>query len=107
MTAHAVWITLHYQHGQKFAHPTHFLLLLLFFLMPVAWPQVVCEGRTVPAEKVLGYLKNLGNGSYMFGQMATWVYNENPDMDHGTNWRGKIGAKSGDILLISPFNCRE
>ena len=32
--AHAVRITLHYQHGQKFAHPTHFVLLFSFFLMP-------------------------------------------------------------------------
>jgi hypothetical protein len=59
-----------------------FLLLFSSFLMPVAWPQVVCESRTPPAEKVLAYLRSLGNGSYMFGQMATWVHNENPDMDH-------------------------
>jgi len=35
-----------------------FVLLLSFFLMPV-----VCEGRTPEAEKVLSYLKGLGNGS--------------------------------------------
>jgi len=60
-----------------------FVLLLSFFLIPVAWPQVVCESRTPQAEKVLSYLRSLGNGRYMFGQMATWVHNENPDMDHG------------------------
>ena len=54
-----------------------FVLLLAFLLMPV-----VCESRTRPAEEVLAYLKGLGNGRYMFGQMATWVHNENPDMDH-------------------------
>jgi len=54
-----------------------FVLLLAFFLMPT-----VCESRAPQAEKVLSYLKGLGNGSYMFGQMATWVHNENPDMDH-------------------------
>ena len=59
-----------------------FVLFLLFLLMPVAWPQVVCEGKTPQAEKVLTYLRSLGNGRYMFGQMATWVHNENPDMDH-------------------------
>ena len=58
-----------------------FVLLLAFFLMPVAWPQVarpqvVGESRTPSAEKVLAYLKGLGNGSYMFGQMATWVHLE-------------------------------
>jgi hypothetical protein len=54
-----------------------FVLLLAFFLMPV-----VCESRTPQAEKVLTYLKSLGNGRYLFGQMATWVHNENLDMDH-------------------------
>ena len=90
--AHAVWITLHYQHGQKFAHPTYFLLLLAFFLMPV-----VCESRTPEAEKVLSYLKSMGNGSYMFGQMATWVHNENPDMDHPTNWLRKVYDHTGKM----------
>ena len=54
-----------------------FVLLFSLFLMPV-----VCESRTPEAEKVLTYLRGLGNGRYMFGQMATWVHNENPDMDH-------------------------
>jgi hypothetical protein len=67
-----------------------FVLLLAFFLMPLAWPQAVCEGRTPEAEKVLTYLKGMGNGHYMFGQMATWVHNENPDMDHPSNWLKKV-----------------
>ena len=53
--------------------------LISLFLMPV-----VCESRTPEAEKVLTYLRGLGNGRYMFGQMATWVHNENPDMDRRT-----------------------
>ena len=69
-----------------------FVLLLSFFLMPV-----VCEGKTPQAEKVLSYLKSLGNGSYMFGQMATWVHNENPDMDHGTNWLRKVYDHTGKM----------
>ena len=64
-----------------------FALLLAFLLMPS-----VCESKTPQAEKVLTYLKSMGNGSYMFGQMATWVHNENPDMDHGTNWLRKVYA---------------
>ena len=59
--------------GQRIA----FVLLLSLFLMPI-----MCESRTPSAEKVLTYLRSLGNGRYMFGQMATWVHNENPDMDH-------------------------
>lgn len=58
--------------GKKIA----FVLLLAFFLMPVAWPQAVGESRTPEAQKVLAYLKGMGNGSYMFGQMATWVHLE-------------------------------
>ena len=61
-----------------------FVLLLAFFLMPC-----VGESKTPEADKVLAYLKGLGNGRYMFGQMATWVNNENPDMDHPTNWPKK------------------
>ena len=52
------------------------VLVLAFLLVPF-----VCEGRTAEAEKVLGYLKGLGNGRYMFGQMGMWVHDENPDMD--------------------------
>ena len=48
-----------------------FALLVLLLLMPVTG-----EGRTPEAQKVLAYLRSLGNGSYMFGQMATWVHLE-------------------------------
>jgi len=69
-----------------------FVLVLAFFLMPV-----VCESRTPQAEKVLSYLKGLGNGRYMFGQMATWVHNENPDMDHPSNWLRKVYDHTGKM----------
>lgn len=68
------------------------VLVLAFFLMPV-----VCEGRTPEAEKVLKYLKGMGNGFYLFGQMATWVHNENPDMDHPTNWLRKVVDHTGKM----------
>jgi len=74
-----------------------FVLVLAFFFMPVVWPQGVCEGRTPEAEKVLSYLKGMGNGSYLFGQMATWVHNENPDMDHPTNWLRKVVDHTGKM----------
>ena len=69
-----------------------FMVLFVFFLMPV-----VCESRTPEAEKVLAYLKGLGHGRYMFGQMATWVHNENPDMDHPTNWLRKVYDHTGKM----------
>jgi len=69
-----------------------FVLMLVLFLVPV-----VCEGRTPEAQKVLTYLKGLGNGRYMFGQMATWVHNENPDMDHPTNWLKKVYDHTGKM----------
>ncbi len=67
-----------------------FLLLFSFLLMPV-----VGKGHTPQTEKVLAYLKGLGNGSFLFGQMATWVHNENPDMDHRTNWLKKVYDHTG------------
>ncbi len=48
-----------------------------------------------PAEEVLDYLRGLGNGTYMFGQMATWVHNEDPDMDHPSNWIKKVHDHAG------------
>jgi mannan endo-1,4-beta-mannosidase len=48
-------------------------------------------------EEVYNYLKSLGNGSYLFGQVATWVHNENPDMDHQTNWLKKVNDHTGKM----------
>jgi mannan endo-1,4-beta-mannosidase len=50
-----------------------------------------------PREELLGYLKTLGNGKWMFGQMATWVHNENPDMDHPSNWLKKVYDHTGKM----------
>jgi mannan endo-1,4-beta-mannosidase len=69
-------------------------LALLFAL--ALWP-VVAEARTPEAEKVLATLKGLGNGSFLFGQMATWVHNENPDMDHPSNWLKKVVDHTGKM----------
>jgi hypothetical protein len=48
-------------------------------------------------EKVLAYLKRLGRGSYLFGQVATWVHNENPDMEHPSNWIEKVRDHTGKL----------
>jgi hypothetical protein len=39
----------------------------------------------------------MGNGKYLFGQMATWVHNENPDMDHQSNWIKKVFDHTGRL----------
>ncbi len=46
-------------------------------------------------DKVLAFLKARGHGSYLFGQVATWVHNENPDLDHLSNWIHKVHAHTG------------
>ena len=48
-----------------------------------------------PAAELLKYLRSLGNGKYLFGQMATWVHNENPDIDNQGNWIRKISDFTG------------
>ena len=48
-------------------------------------------------EKVLAYLKGRGQGTFLFGQVATWVHNENPDMDHPSNWIHKVQAHTGRL----------
>ena len=59
---------------------------------PGAVPGVVpgVSSAVQSKEKVLAYLKGRGQGSYLFGQVATWVHNENPDMDHPSNWIHKV-----------------
>jgi len=65
-----------------------FVLFLLFLSV---------KTYTQPTGEVYKYLKSLGNGSYLFGQMATWVHNENPDMDHSSNWLKKVYDHTGKL----------
>jgi mannan endo-1,4-beta-mannosidase len=51
--------------------------------------------QSQPKEDLYKYLKSMGNGNYLFGQMATWVHNENPDIDHSSNWIKKIYDHTG------------
>ncbi|HOW63867.1 MAG TPA: glycosyl hydrolase [Candidatus Paceibacterota bacterium] len=48
-------------------------------------------------DKVLAYLKAQGRGSFLFGQIATWVHNENPDIDHPSNWIQKVRNHTGKL----------
>lgn len=72
----------------------NFTIVCFFTFFPFA---VSGETKTSSAAEVLAYLKGLGNGSYLFGQMATWVHNENPDMDHATNWLKKVYTQTGKM----------
>ncbi|MGI6301952.1 MAG: glycoside hydrolase family 26 protein [Verrucomicrobiota bacterium] len=59
--------------------------------------QAVGRGDAPPTEAVLEFLKGLGNGSYLFGQVATWVHNEHPDMDQAGNWLKKVYDQTGEL----------
>lgn len=74
-----------------------YFLITLFFLL-----SLVFKTNSQPADKVLLYLKSLGNGSYLFGQMATWVHNENPDMDDPGNWLKKVRDHTG---ILPRYGC--
>ncbi len=72
------------------------LITLLLFLA------INTGAQAQTKEEVLRYLKSLGNGYWMFGQMATWVHNENPDMDHPSNWLKKIYDHTG---IMPRYGC--
>jgi hypothetical protein len=67
-------------------------LLLVFFLL--SFPLNI---HSQSREEVLRYLRTMGNGSYLFGQVATWVHNENPDMDDPGNWLKKLYDHTGKL----------
>lgn len=53
-------------------------------------------------EEVQDWLKGRGHGSYVFGQMATWVHNENPNMDHRSNWLKRVHDHTG---IMPAYGC--
>lgn len=67
-------------------------MALAFLLMTLSF-----RLQSQPKEEVYRYLRSLGNGSWLFGQMATWVHNENPDMDHSSNWLKKVYDHTGKL----------
>jgi len=69
-------------------------IIVLFALFPLS----ACgQDATAQKKEVLAYLRGLGNGSFLFGQVATWVHDENPDMDHPTNWLKKVVDHTGKM----------
>jgi hypothetical protein len=75
--SHTVW-----------AFPGALLWVVLLFLAP--W-----RGQAQSSEELIDSLRNLGHGNYLFGQVATWVHNENPDMEHPSNWLKKVHDHTG------------
>jgi len=71
--------------------PAFFFIAVLFLFFSSCKPKISTK------EDVLNYLKTFGNGSYMFGQVATWVHNENPDMDDPSNWLYKVYQHAGKM----------
>jgi len=53
--------------------------------------------RANPKDDLFTYLRSLGNGNWLFGQMETWVHNENPDMDSPDNWLSKVYNFTGKM----------
>lgn len=73
--------------------------LRLGFILLFAFPLAV---HSQTKQEVLDWLKARGRGSYLFGQMATWVHNETPDLDHGSNWLKKVHDRTG---VMPAYGC--
>lgn len=54
------------------------------------------------ARELRATLRELGHGKHLFGQVATWVHNENPDPDHPSNWVKKVRDHTG---LLPRYAC--
>lgn len=71
---------------------------LTVIVLSTSLAQFACgQDNAPPTKEVLAHLRGLGNGSYLFGQMATWVHDENPDMDHPSNWLKKVYDHTGKM----------
>jgi len=73
----------------------HFFFRSFYIFLPAFFSFLFLQSHAQPAVEVLNYLRTLGNGSYLFGQMATWVHNENPDMEKSGNWIKKVYDHTG------------
>ncbi|MBX3744724.1 MAG: hypothetical protein KF833_05395 [Verrucomicrobiae bacterium] len=58
-------------------------------------PTAGATAGATAAQELIETLRGFGNGKYLFGQMGTWVHNENPDPDHGSNWLRKLRDHTG------------
>lgn len=63
---------------------------------------IACGVYAQPRDEVLEYLKSLGHGTYMFGQVGTWMHNENPDMEAEGNWINNVHKRTG---ILPRYGC--
>ena len=68
------------------------LTLLLVISLPLP---ISADDPGSARDEVLRHLQQMGRDSYLFGQVASWVHNENPDMDHDSNWLKKVRDHTG------------
>ncbi len=80
--------------GKRLWHALRLVSFLLF-----AFPLAV---HSQTKQEILDWLKGRGHGSYIFGQMATWVHNETPDLDHRSNWLKRVHDHTG---VMPAYGC--
>ena len=70
----------------------------------LGWLAVLLPGTALAqsAPELLKSLRELGSGKYLFGQVATWVHDENPDPSHPSNWVRKLEDHTG---LLPRYAC--
>jgi hypothetical protein len=73
--------------------------LLFVCILSLAIP-LAAQERT--KAEILDGLKGLGHGSYLFGQTATWVHGEKPDLNHPSNWVKKTRDHTG---ILPAYGC--
>src|SRR5512140_490844 len=74
-------------------------VLRLGCILLVAIPLAV---HSQTKQEVLNWLKGRGHGSHLFGQIAAWVHNETPDMDHPSNWPKRAHDHTG---IMPAYGC--
>ena len=75
--------------------PVNYRLFNVLLICSLLLLSTSLQTRSNNKEEIINYLKSLGNGSYLFGQVATWVHDENPDMDDDSNWLNKVYKHTG------------
>lgn len=82
-------------------HVSKSLLVITFvFACPIL-------ASSQPKEELMQYMRGLGNGAYLFGQIGTWVHNANPDMDDPGYVQLVCQSLRRTSALIPPENHRE
>jgi hypothetical protein len=75
-------------------------------LVYLAIAQVSWESHAQSAKDLIVTLRGLGHGKHLFGQVATWVHNENPDPDHPGNWVRKVRDHTGRLPAVRLHHLR-